>query len=884
MKIKTILLALLTLLVNNLLAQTNAQTEPSFSEQVIKTSDLILEGTVTSISYFRDTTATVRNYRFHNYLFDDKGVWFVKYEITIHKLFKGEKRSKVTLIDPCRNNMRISDDTLQVYFSYDRSSPFQGNLIVNSTCIFMLTKSFEPELPLFTNAYYFNYAQGCIGYYNLLMESILYIPEKGIVRKFETLDDLYKYLEKETKTKKIDITHKQFFVFNSADKLDSYKYKYNLYINDSLEQKLKSGRINQLNVDSFKGPPIYQPTKKELRILKRERIRKGEEAKIKSKKMLEKMKEDLNYYKKTGSLNKVDETLTYTFSNALYSKTVTGTTADVFLEYDIVVNTSDNNYLKSATIIINYNTSVFGSGIFNLGGLTVTRGNIISNTTNYDIFTPSDQTNNSSFGIVIDVSSLSTPRNILTKNTSIILFHVKMKVLNSGFGLMTNLSINNSLSSASFTNNNGSTPPTWIESFVIISTSTENHKAATPEITSLSKTSVIGGVGEVLEVNGRFFGAQKGTNGNIQFKAAESVPNINIGDFVSLNDYDFIWSDRKITVQVPSVVLYSSNKQVDLGSGPIRIYNDLSSTNSIVSTQNIEIKYTIVNFIVQNGVNITNKLRPGLLGTNNKSGIDFVVHQTVFNNQAAMKCIIAALKKWSCETGMNWNITKIVNSTTASNTENLISYGTSSMTKAMNTIITPRGCTNTSTNAYTDTDIEINPLKQWGYSISTKPSSPNEDFYGAILHELGHCIGLDHTVNLNGTYDLMYWTLNIPNSANNSPSIITNDDKDGANDIINYSSSINFGCFSNMVRNTPTCSQYATKVNIDDIYLSHKCPTISPLNPELIPLVSQGTKNYHYFWESYFGNVTSLDDYYIKRPRIVTYKQQSNCCIQTNRL
>ena len=52
MKIKTILLALLTLLVNNLLAQTNAQTEPSFSEQVITTSDLILEGTVTSISYF----------------------------------------------------------------------------------------------------------------------------------------------------------------------------------------------------------------------------------------------------------------------------------------------------------------------------------------------------------------------------------------------------------------------------------------------------------------------------------------------------------------------------------------------------------------------------------------------------------------------------------------------------------------------------------------------------------------------------------------------------------------------------------------------------------------------------------------------------------------
>jgi hypothetical protein len=290
---------LILLCFNCIKAQTNVQNEPSFSEQVIKTSDLILEGTVTSISYFRDTTNAVRSYSFYNHASDDKGVWFIKYEITIHKLFKGEKANKVSVISVC-HGYPISNDTIQVSVSYSPHVDTQSDLIVNQTCIFLLTKSFAPDLPLNTNSYYFNYVHGYIGRYNLLTESILYIPDKGVVRKFETLDDLYKYLEKETKTKKIDITHKQFFVNNSGEKFENYIGTHfgDSSNSESFMKKIRNGTINQLNADSFlvkQKPPL---TKKELRLQKRERIRKGEVAKIKFKKAQDKIKEDLNYYKK----------------------------------------------------------------------------------------------------------------------------------------------------------------------------------------------------------------------------------------------------------------------------------------------------------------------------------------------------------------------------------------------------------------------------------------------------------------------------------------------------------------------------------------------------------------------------------------------------------
>ena len=292
-------------------AQTNVQNEPSFSEQVIKTSDLILEGTVTSISYFRDTTNAVRSYSFYNHASDDKGVWFIKYEITIHKLFKGEKANKVSVISVC-HGYPISNDTIQVSLSYSPHVDTQSDLIVNQTCIFLLTKSFAPDLPLNTNSYYFNYVHGYIGRYNLLTESILYIPDKGVVRKFETLDDLYKYLEKETKTKKIDITHKQFFVNNSGEKFENYIGTHfgDSSNSESFMKKIRNGTINQLNADSFfvkQKPPL---SKKELRMLQRQRDSCQKVFEKNHLENLKRIKEETNY-PKSGSLHKVDETLIY---------------------------------------------------------------------------------------------------------------------------------------------------------------------------------------------------------------------------------------------------------------------------------------------------------------------------------------------------------------------------------------------------------------------------------------------------------------------------------------------------------------------------------------------------------------------------------------------
>ncbi|MFZ4799576.1 MAG: hypothetical protein ACOYMA_18925, partial [Bacteroidia bacterium] len=771
MKKTTTLFALVLLFFSSLYAQTAKQIEPSFSTQIIKTSDLIVEGTITSVSYFRDTSTTVRNIRFNGGLKDAKGIWFIKYEITIHKLFKGEKLSKITVVDFCSGSASELDSLLVYPISRGVNRNRNSNYNLNYTAIFFLTKSFILNLPFDNNFFYLNEEQSSVGFYHLITENHIKLRDKGELKEFETLANFYKYLEKEIGKKRIDITNKKFEIINTQLKYEEYLKK---YFNDSAytnnySGKIREGKINQLNIDSFRVKPKPPLSKKML--IENKRIRDSINVENKKRYLENKNLDDqIMKQRKQGSLNKTVYNLVYTFANSVYSKSG----SDVFLEYDILGQADVTKYFAAIALNISYNPNVFGSSIYNSGsgGLTITRGSFLSNATNYPNVTILDP-QTSTFSVVIEADYGTTlPKAQLNANTLVTLLHIKMKVLSTGFGLMTGISISsiNQSQSGKMAHTSNAAKANW-DLYNVTSSSTENHKAALPEITSLSKTSVVGGVGEILEINGRFFGTVKE---RIQFKAAETTKNTNFGNFISLDDYDYTWTENKITVKVPSLVTLL-NENVMIGTGPIRIYNTFSPSIPLTSTQTLEIKYSLFNYILKNSsLVVTDKFRAGVAGTGTKTvnGIDFVVHQAVFNNQDAMKCIIAAMKKWSCETGMNWNITKVVNSLTTSSSENLISYGSSLMTKTMVTNPIALRC-NTNSPFYNTFSIEINPSLLYSYSnTQVPPSASHVDFYGAILHELGHCIGLDHTVNLTG-YDLMYWTLNIPRLPN-TPLLITN--------------------------------------------------------------------------------------------------------------
>lgn len=310
---------LILLCFNCLKAQTNAQTEPTFSNINIKPAHIIVEGLITNISYFRDTTEAIKNYRLRNPSRDnDDAIWFVKYTIEVQKVFKGQKITTVTVIDQNRDReIYLNNREITLKIGRQLHGGNLSNFPLNSLSIFFLKKDFVPNLNAIKNENIYSFTEiRCVGDYNSLRETRISIREKGFFdedKEFENLEEFYKYLEKETKTKKIDITHKHFFVNNTLEKERNYIGTHfgDSSNSESFIKKIRNGTINQLNADSFlvkQKPPL---TKKELRLQKRERIRKGEEAKIKFKKAQDKIKEDLNYYKKTGSLNKLDEKLNY---------------------------------------------------------------------------------------------------------------------------------------------------------------------------------------------------------------------------------------------------------------------------------------------------------------------------------------------------------------------------------------------------------------------------------------------------------------------------------------------------------------------------------------------------------------------------------------------
>ncbi len=237
--------------INNLIAQENS-TEESFSSQYIKTSDLIVEGTVTAITYFQDKSHSIKIYYARCTTGDSNGTWYAKYEITVHKLFKGERTqaSKLVVIRP-NDNAYIWVNGKEI--SLNEFCESNGGLHQNHTGIFFL-KKYPSGMPTqLTNSYYLNQDYSSIGTYDKILETHLRISDKGAVKEFEDLDKLYKYIEKETGKKRVDITNKQFVNNNSPEKVNQYLKTYftDSSASESFIKQIIENKINQINKDYF---------------------------------------------------------------------------------------------------------------------------------------------------------------------------------------------------------------------------------------------------------------------------------------------------------------------------------------------------------------------------------------------------------------------------------------------------------------------------------------------------------------------------------------------------------------------------------------------------------------------------------------------------------
>ncbi len=235
---------------------------PDFGITYIKPSDLVVEATVAGISYFQDTSIKKIDYDYYNY--DENGVWFVKYELTVHKIFKGNCDNKVILITPYYGGGTAIINNKEVVFKGRWSHPEPGhgaqlpyNYSINSTKIFILNKNkLTQGFPFIPNTYKFR----ALGYGRTIYEFLgigemkyYGIRQGDSLYKFNEIEELYIYLEGATKQKRKDITHKQFEIFSTYAKVQAYKEKHfadSMYSN-TFNERLRTGEINQLNKDSF---------------------------------------------------------------------------------------------------------------------------------------------------------------------------------------------------------------------------------------------------------------------------------------------------------------------------------------------------------------------------------------------------------------------------------------------------------------------------------------------------------------------------------------------------------------------------------------------------------------------------------------------------------
>lgn len=863
-----------------------------FKTNYVNTSEMIIEGTIVDISYFRDSDSVVFNTNYPCFTYDEKGIWFIKYTILPHKLFKGvPAQQTITVID--LNHSGVIEDKGMIIRvkrnckdGYDR-----GDYAVNRTGIFFLKRNFYNCKPGTGGTYYLNEV---VGDYNKIVSK--YVPsllDNGKVIEFNDTKQLYKYVEEKTGNKTVDISNKKFRILTNAT-LNQYlvDHFHDSAFSKSIQDKVLKGEINQLNIEQYQ----VKATVPDKELQRKEQIRKDSIYNMNQKegmKFIEEQREKAKERKKEKSFNKSGEAVTYSFVNATYTKAA-GVT---YLEFDVNFNSNASKYLYQTNVEIKYSTTVFGSNVIANSALTVTRGALVSDPAKYPNFSQIQMASNAVLLTAFGAQSTSPPvsnNNVFfSANTDYIVFHVKLKVASGGLGGSTNLSFDaadmSSIFPGSFTETATGSSAT---SFSIINaTATENHLAGRAEINSFNSYSIAGGVGNTFEINGRFFGSSQGISGDVQLQCSESkkvgANLINIGTFVSLDPgFDIItWTDRKITIKLPSKVNWFYFP-VTIGSGDVKVTNDLYPVATTSSSANpLDVPYSLYeNFEYTTGNVLYSKTRYVVGNQDGNNSYSVKVHQDVVNNTGAMKCIISALKKWSCETNMNWKIAEIVNYfPTGSHAQEPIIYfddlgsiAGSGGTLMATTPVTGSCIGGTAPMKLFNIAINNNSSVVWNYNMTSSTISSGQDFYQAMLHELGHGIGLAHTEHAS-SYDLMYYTVSHPGSR---VLAVNGNDKSGGAKMVNYSSTINPPACGMDLLYPPNCNTTAASFSVSEIYLSHNCAS-STLHPEIrtrFPnTATVSPPEYTYIWEAQSPdmegayNASTLNSYAAVKPVVKSY-------------
>jgi hypothetical protein len=241
------------------------------------------------------------------------------------------------------------------------------------------------------------------------------------------------------------------------------------------------------------------------------------------------------------------------------------------------------------------------------------------------------------------------------------------------------------------------------------------------EISGLSPTSVIAGNWEELTITGSGFGS---TPGEVWWTHGDSNRGTRQVFHSGWTDYLQEWSDGRIRIIVPS----------NVGTGFIQVKT--STGEKIESHTELDVKFnlsTVDQFYERPST-------PTLIDNNGLGGYTFYFDSSV--PESAKESFRQALHKWVGGTGVNWAVND-------SSGDALITFELLEGNK--------KGTAQTTTSIYsasprqskvTQLSIQFDNMTNWYYGEDENAIEGNQvDFESVALHELGHCLQLDHVVD-----------------------------------------------------------------------------------------------------------------------------------------
>ncbi len=470
-----------------------------------------------------------------------------------------------------------------------------------------------------------------------------------------------------------------------------------------------------------------------------------------------------NLQRKKTAPNKDIEDITFTFENPI----VTGSNPK-FFEFDIVASGSTNNtYLDMAIFHLKYNSQVFGTHAVLNNRVHVTRGSNFNNINYTDPDTVmADKTD--TFSVMISRNGDYSPLNrTLITTTPQTLLHVKMEIVNCTSTTnieFVDVSFTGMFTTYTLTPNEPATSGGTMYDNVNYPSMLTYALCPPPVITNMFPNPITSGTNSVLTIQGSNFGNTRGTSQiwmcndeNCSF----TITNFDYIDYLS-------WSDTEIKFRVPSRVdtLDSIYHYKGVGSGNVYVWKSDGVNAELSNPLHLEISYANMNVKYHYLTPEYKKIPVRVIPDYGDTTKYFYLDTSITNSPERELAVRAALRRWSCNTLINW---AIKGNTIGQHFEDNISVIYMDDTLHGNPLaetIQTMGIVCTDDNGDTiayfkDIDIGISRnfndvAETWLIDTSyTQNLLPKQhDFFQVVQHELGHAHGLDH---VNDNTDMMYY-------------------------------------------------------------------------------------------------------------------------------